>query len=484
MMITKTSYLTYTQCPKAFWLAEYQPHLSAPPDPTAQRRLRTGQEVDRLARQQFPDGILIPYRPHPEDMAPLTIQAITDGAETLFQATFHVDDLLIKADIFTKTGTGWHLIEVKSSTSYKVDEHLPDVAFQVYLLQQAGIHVSQASLMHLNSDCHYPDLTTLFVLADVTEAVQASLPQVEADVAAMRRVAAHTGSAPEIGIGRHCNKPSECAFHAHCWQGVTGKTIYDIPYLKRPLEAQLEAADIQYVTHIPPGFSLGDKRATAFVETIQQQQIAIDRDAIQSELDGLVYPLYFFDFETIDYAVPTFVDCKPYQQAPFQYSCHILEADGTLTHRDYLHTDTDDPRRPLTEALLNDIGDTGSIIVYFATFERSRLRELAEAFPEHAPRLMNMADRLWDQLDIFKKHYKDYRFGGSNSLKSVLPVIVPELSYKLLAVQNGTQAQVVWEAMIGEGETAVREQMVEQLRAYCHLDTLAMVEIHRALTAL
>jgi hypothetical protein len=246
----------------------------------------------------------------------------------------------------------------------------------------------------------------------------------------------------------------------------------------------LEADGIQYVTDIPAEFPLGDKRATAFVETIQQQQIAVDRDAIQAELAGLVYPLYFFDFETIDYAIPIFPDCKPYQQAPFQYSCHILEADGTLTHRDYLHTDTDDPRRPLTEALLNDIGDTGSIIVYFATFERGRLRELAEAFPEHAPRLMAMVDRLWDQLDIFKKYYSDYRFGGSNSLRSVLPVIVPKLSYKPLDVQNGTQAQVVWEAMIGEGETAAREQMVKQLRAYCHLDTLAMVEIHQALMAL
>lgn len=102
-MITKTTYLSYTQCPKAFWLAEYQPHLAAPPDLAAQRHLRVGQEVDRLARELFPDGNLIPYRPRPEDMALLTRQAIADGAETLFQATFHVDDLLIKADIFTQT---------------------------------------------------------------------------------------------------------------------------------------------------------------------------------------------------------------------------------------------------------------------------------------------------------------------------------------------------------------------------------------------
>ena len=92
-----------------------------------------------------------------------------------------------------------------------------------------------------------------------------------------------------------------------------------------------------------------------------------------------------------------------------------------------------------------------------------------------------MADRLWDQLPIFRKQYRDHRFGKSNSLKAVLPVIAPSLSYKLLDVQNGTQAQVVWEEMIGEGETAVKQQMVKQLLAYCHLDTLAMVEIHYVL---
>lgn len=480
-MLTKTNYLAYTQCAKAFWLEKYKPELSSPPDPDLQRRLRVGQEVDKLARERYSGGILIPYRPHPEDMAPLTAQAIAGGSETLFQATFNVDDLLVKVDILTQTETGWHLIEVKSSTKYKEDEYLADVAFQVYVLQQAGIPITQASVMHLNSECRYPDLSNLFTLTDITETALAHLSQVESDVADMRQIAALTEKLPDIGIGRHCIKPYQCPFYVHCWQGITGQTIYDIPHLKRPKEVQLEAAGIQLVAEIPAGFALGDKRATAFVETIQQEQLDMDQAAIQSELNKLVYPLYFFDFETIDYAIPVFDDCKPYQKIPFQYSCHILEADGTLTHRNYLHTNTADPRRPLTEALLDHIGETGSIIVYYATFERDRLCELAEAFPEHAPRLLSMVDRLWDQLDIFKKHVRDYRFGGSNSLKSVLPVLVPTLSYKLLDVQNGTQAQVVWEEMIGEGETAVKEGMVQQLRDYCHLDTLAMVEIHQVL---
>ncbi len=482
-MLTKSTYLTFSQCPKAFWLEEYQSHLAAPPDPATQRRLRVGQEVDRQAREQFPDGRTIPYRPHPEEMAPLTAQAIAEGATTLFQATFHVADLLVKVDILTRAASGWHLIEVKASTRYKPEEHLADVAFQWYVLQQAGLPVTQASLLHLNRDCRYPDLGNLFALSDITAEVQAHQPQVAADVTIMRQIMGQTET-PVVGIGRHCRQPYACAYYDHCWQGVDTPTIYDIPYLKRPTEQQLETSGIRFVADIPPDFALRDKRAVAFVRQWQEHHTTVDTDAIRRELETLVYPLYFFDFETIDPAIPLFTGCQPYQHTPFQYSCHVLHADGTLTHRDYLHTTPDDPRRPLLLSLLDHIGDSGSIVVYHAPFEKGRLLELADAFPEYAPRLLDMVNRLWDQLDIFKKYYRDYRFGGSNSLKSVLPVVAPALSYQSLAVQNGGQAQVVWEQMIGEGETAVKDQLAAQLRAYCHLDTLAMVEIHRILEQL
>lgn len=482
-MLTKTGYLTYIQCPKAFWLDTFQPGLATPPDTASQRRLRAGQEVDKQAREKFPDGRLIPYRPHPEDMAPLTAQAIAAGAETLFQATFHVADLLVKVDILTRTASGWHLVEVKSSTSYKANVHLPDVAFQWFVLVQAGINLTQASLMHLNHDCRHPDLSNLFTLTDVTADVQTVLPQVATDVATMRQVMAQT-AVPDVPIGRHCQQPTACPFHTHCWQGVDGRTIYEVPYLKRTEEQKLEAEGIRYIANIPPDFPLGDKRAVTFVQQCRRQQITIDQDAIQRQLDTLVYPLYFFDFETIDYAIPAFTGCQPYQQVPFQYSCHILTAEGVLRHTDYLHTGADDPRRSLIQALLDDIQEAGSIVVYYVPFEKGRLLELADAFPTYAPRLMAIVDRLWDQLNIFRSHYQDYRFSGSNSLKSVLPVIVPELSYKLLKVQSGEQAQVVWEQMILTADTAVKNQLAAQLRAYCHLDTLAMVEIHRALVTL
>lgn len=478
--LTKTAYLAYSQCHKAFWLAAYQPDLAGPPNPATQRRLRAGQEVDRRAREEFPNGRAIPYRPHPEEMAPLTAVAIAEGAPTLFQATFHVADLLVKVDILTRTDAGWHLIEVKSSTRYKPEEHLADVAFQWYVLAQAGLPVVQASLMHLNKECRYPDLSNLFALTDITDSVKAFLPQVEADISIMRQIAVQSTAVPDMSIGRHCTKPNPCSFHAHCWQGVNGLTIYDIPRLNDKRERPLQDAGILYLADIPADYALTAAQRE-FVDFFGQQQINIDHTAVRQALAGLEYPLYFFDFETIDYAIPAFAGCKPYQQTPFQYSCHILEADGTVSHRAYLHTDTDDPRRPLTESLLSHIGPTGSLIAYNIPFERGVLHHLAEQFPEYSTWLREMADRLWDQLPIFRQHYRDYRFGKSNSLKAILPVVAPALSYEQLAVQNGEQAQVVWEQMIREGDTAVKEQLADQLRAYCHLDTLAMVEIHHVL---
>lgn len=184
-------------------------------------------------------------------MSPLTRQAIAEGAETLFQATFTVEDLLVKVDILTKTESGWHLIEVKSSTKYKEAEHLPDIAFQTYVLRLAGLSVTQASLMHLNSDCRHPDLNNLFTLTDLTEAVQGYLAQVETDISQMRRLVAQAETTPDVGIGRHCHKPYDCPFEEHCWQEIDGWTIYQIPYLKRPQETELEASRISTSAMFP-----------------------------------------------------------------------------------------------------------------------------------------------------------------------------------------------------------------------------------------
>ena len=180
-------------------------------------------------------------------------------------------------------------------------------------------------------------------------------------------------------------------------------------------------------------------------------------------------------------AIPRFEGLSAYQQFPFQYSCHILQSDGSLTHHEYLHTDITDPRLPLVESLLDHISDVGSVVVYHASFERDRLQDLAQFFPEHSEALQSIISRLWDQELIFTRHYKHPEFYGSTSLKYVLPVLVPCLSYEDLDIQEGNDAQAVWDEMINTPTGEARDNMINDLRAYCEMDTLATVEIHKAL---
>ncbi|RMD67044.1 DUF2779 domain-containing protein, partial [Candidatus Parcubacteria bacterium] len=66
-MLTKTDYLAYLQCAKAFWLGKHHPELATPPDEAVRRRMRIGQEVDVAARGLFPAGYQVPYRPQPAE---------------------------------------------------------------------------------------------------------------------------------------------------------------------------------------------------------------------------------------------------------------------------------------------------------------------------------------------------------------------------------------------------------------------------------
>jgi hypothetical protein len=169
---------------------------------------------------------------------------------------------------------------------------------------------------------------------------------------------------------------------------------------------------------------------------------------------------------------------------PFQYSLHILQSpDAELEWREYLHRDNSDPARPLTEQLIKDIGDSGTVLVWYEGFEKARNSELGDMLPEYKDAMEAINNRVVDLMVPFKnKWYDDPRFGGSASIKQVLPVICPELSYKDLGIQEGGSAQRLWmEAVLDNKRADQKDQILADLIEYCKLDTLAMVEIFRKL---
>jgi hypothetical protein len=112
---------------------------------------------------------------------------------------------------------------------------------------------------------------------------------------------------------------------------------------------------------------------------------------------------------------------------------------------------------------------------------------MANITPEYKDFLQSVNDRIVDLMVPFQKGwYIDKDFMGSSSIKNVLPVIAPELSYKDMDISEGATAQRLWMEAVytGKNSEAEKSKLMESLRLYCELDTYAMVRIFEFLLAL
>ena len=216
-------------------------------------------------------------------------------------------------------------------------------------------------------------------------------------------------------------------------------------------------------------------------------KVNINKEKLKEFIDGLNYPLYYLDFETILPAIPKFDKTKPYQQIPFQYSLHILESpEAEFKHVEYLHRDSTNPIPNLLKKLKKDIGPKGSVLVWYKGFETKRNEEMAVMFPEFGKFLEDVNSRVVDLMEPFSNGwFVDKDFFGSASIKYVLPVVVPRLSYKELGIQEGASAQRLWmDAVLRNKAGLDKDKLFSDLVKYCKMDTLAMVEIWRYLNNL
>jgi hypothetical protein len=287
------------------------------------------------------------------------------------------------------------------------------------------------------------------------------------------------GKQPAIEPGDQCMDPFDCPFMSYC----TSEPEDDVfppevfPHANgKALAAKLRASGYEDLRKVPKKLITLAKHQRIWRVT-KSGKPELDPDAGVT-LEALPYPRYYLDFETIQFAVPIWSGTKPYRQVPFQWSCHIEKKNGATTHKEFLASDTSDPRRAFAQSLIDAIKTRGPVLVYNAGFEGSRLLELAENFPDLASKLEAIRDRFVDLLDIARAHYYHRDMRGSWSLKAVLPTIAPELAYDDLEVANGGMAQEAFLEML-HPETPPDQisKLREALLAYCCRDTWALVRI-------
>ncbi|NCN05094.1 MAG: DUF2779 domain-containing protein [Spirochaetales bacterium] len=482
LRLSKSKYLSGMQCKKKLWLQFYKPDQAEPPSPALQRIFDQGTAIGELAQKSYPDGQLISatYYEIPKALEQ-TKQALQAGIVNLFEPAFVFAHTLVRVDILHRNpDSTFDIIEVKSTSSTHT-EHIWDLAVQTSVLEGSGLSINRTILMHLDRACKYPDLSNLFAQTDLTREVREHLKVVPDHLKQFNELI-HLETEPSIPIGSHCNRPYSCPFQSYCFKqaSVPTPSIFNIPRLPAVTLDNLASASIFALQDIPETISLSESQRR-FLTLYLEGKKEIHTEAIKAQLTSLNYPLYFLDFETDAPALPWLEGLGPYQKFPFQYSLHILESSGGLTHKEYLHTEPTDPRIPLSTELLNDIGPDGTIIAYNASFEKSVITSLASYIPDLSHHLLSLIPRFWDLLDIFRNHYFDSAFNGSNSIKSVLPVLCPDLSYKTLDIQDGSSAQVTWLEIISTKDEEKKTALSSGLHFYCHLDTLAMVRIYQYL---
>jgi uncharacterized protein DUF2779 len=246
---------------------------------------------------------------------------------------------------------------------------------------------------------------------------------------------------------------------------------------------ELEDLGIAASAEIPDDFELTAAQQRQ-VMAVKSNARTLDRAAIREFLGTLQYPLHFFDFETFSSVIPAFDGLRPYPQVPFQYSLHtVAHPDATVEHYEYLHTESLNPVPALSAQMRKAFAPSGTVMAWYKSFEMSRNSEMAAMYQEHAAFLEGVNARVVDLGEPFKQgKLVDKAFLGRWSIKNVLPVLAPALSYDDLAVRNGGDATFIWSNTFLRGNnTAMREKIADDLRKYCALDTYAMVSIWKVL---
>jgi len=256
---------------------------------------------------------------------------------------------------------------------------------------------------------------------------------------------------------------------ARCWPTLPAHHVSTL-YSMRRRALELDEQGYRTIHDVPedvPLTQIADRQRRA----VQEGRLIVE-PTLGRALDAFVPPIAFLDFETVGLAVPVWEGCHPYDTVPVQFSCHVQEADGRVTHHEWLASGSEDPRPALAERLIRACEGARTVVAYNAPFERQCIEQMASVLPALAAELRGIAARVVDLLPVIRNHVYHPDFGGSFGLKSVLPALVPELSYDDLPINEGMVANMELERLLFTGEGPRND-----LLRYCERDTWGLVKI-------
>lgn len=483
--LSKSKYCKAKQCQKILWLDRYKQEVKV--QTLKEMIFKNGTMVGELARELFGKYVNIEFNSDLSKMIEDTKEELKNGSNIITEASFEYNHNFCSIDILKNTEAGLEIYEVKSSTDIH-EIYFDDVAYQYYVLSNLGYVINRVSIVYINNKYVRQgelELDKLFNIEDITEIAIWKQEEIKDKIDKINEYMNkydETNEPKEL-IGMQCTKPYSCEYWEYCTKDLPKPNVFDIKggmhtdkKFEKYYEGKISFADLQ-------NEDLKESYLEQIDFEINNREPKIEVEPIRELINSLKYPLYFIDFETFQTPIPEYDGTRPYQQLPFQYSLHIIEKDGKeIQHKEFLAEIEDkDLLRHFAENMIKDISQNGSVIVYNKAFEYTRIKELAQLFPDLKDQLLRINDNMVDFMPPFKNreiYMKEMQ--GSASIKKVLPALYPddpELNYyNLQVVHNGEEASNTF-LSLKEKSKEEQEILRKGLLEYCKLDTYAMVKI-------
>ena len=482
--LSKSTFIRGLQCTKSLYLYKNFINLRDTLSQEKKALFNRGNSVGVLAQQIFPNGIdATPHKSYDYLQAvSLTHSLIASGVEVIYEAAFQANGVLAILDILVKKEGKWYGYEVKSSAKIS-NTYILDGSLQYYVITNAGIELEDFSIVNINTKYIRRggvNVHELFKITSIKKEVSEKQKFIEKKTEELFSVSS-SDLMPDIKIGEQCFFPYSCDFMGQCWKNVPKKSVFEVAGISKLEQFNLYNSGIKLISEIPKQNELNE-HANLQLESLKTNTVIVNKEVIKQFFDRLVYPLKFIDFETFMPAIPLYNETHPYENIPFQFSCHELSESGHINHVEFLAESGIDPRKEFLLNILKVTLGEGSILVYDALMEKGVLNNLIEKFPEYKNEIQQRIIRIVDLMKPFQeKAYYHPLFKGSFSIKNVLPAIDPELNYYDLPISSGSIAMIAFEKLQTETDIFKIAETRDALLEYCKMDTLAMVKIFEAL---
>lgn len=438
----------------------------------------------------YPDAVSIGAHLDAHGAAQATLEALQGGACAVLGAAAVAGSVSVRVDALERDAHGrFHLVDFASAAEVK-EQYLDEAAVRCACLGAAGLPVKSVSVCHPDTALAFdPALgeSCVLVREDVTDIVASRVPRTHDWVASCASTL--RGPEPACRPGPHCTAPCACPFHTHCAKDDDVQDDDRVEYLpaKGGAVSEFIAQGAMRVSDLPAAAC--SHHRNALVREAIVRGVPVVRETFARQIAALPYPRHFLDFEAAMFAIPSQPGMRPYQPLVFQWSCHsVAAAHAAAEHGEFLDTSGDDPRRPFALALLQRLGEVGPVLTY-SGYERQRLLELAQEFPDLHDALLALVARIVDLLPLARRGYYAGAMRGSWSIKAIVRTLPGAreagVSHDLLTdVTDGMAAQAAYMALVDERNVGLnRDALRASLLAYCAMDTGGLLHFARFVEA-